>query len=179
MSRPVPDEVVLGLLASTPAHGYDLLDIFRSNDQLGHVWTLSTSQLYAVLKRLENTGAVVGKQEEPIGAPIRMVYSVTEKGFNQLRNWLFESNPSSSIHRIRVLFLSRLFIASLLGFDNKNIVENQRTVCEKQLKIHMGEKQKASSTFEKLTLDFIIAQLISALSWLDHCEHEFSSKPGY
>lgn len=173
MNRPVPDEVLLGLLASTPAHGYDLLETFRSNDQLGHVWTLSTSQLYAVLKRLENTGAIEGKQEEPIDAPVRVVYSVTEKGYNQLRNWLYDSNPSSSIHRIRVLFLSRLFISNLLGFDNKNIVDIQRNACEKQLKIHMGEKQKASSTFEKLTLDFIIAQLKSALSWLDQCEHEF------
>jgi DNA-binding PadR family transcriptional regulator len=178
MKRPVPDEVILGLLASTPAHGYDLLETFRSHDQLGHVWTLSTSQLYAVLKRLEGKGAIVGEQEESIGAPVRMVYSVTEKGYKQLRNWLFEKNPSPSIHRIRVLFLSRLFIADLLGIGIKNIVENQRTVCKKQLISHLEEKQKASSSFEKLTLDFIIVQLQSALSWLDQCEHEFSNKPG-
>lgn len=178
MKRPVPDEVILGLLASTPAHGYDLLETFRSNDQLGHVWTLSTSQLYAVLKRLENGGAVEGKQEEPVGAPVRVVYSITEKGINQLRNWLFEENPSSSIHRIRVMFLSRLFIANLLGFDTLRIVESQRTVCEKQLKSHMGEKQMASSSFEKLTLDFIIAQLKSALSWMDQCEDELSNRHG-
>lgn len=173
MNRPVPDEVILGLLISTPAHGYDLLETFRSSDQLGHVWTLSTSQLYAVLKRLENVGAIEGKQEEPMGAPVRVVYSVTDKGLDQLYNWLFESNPSSSIHRIRVMFLSRLFISNLLGLGNKDIVDNQRTACEKQLKIHMEEKQKANSTFERLTLDFIIAQLKSALSWLDQCEHEF------
>jgi hypothetical protein len=42
----------------------------------------------------------------------------------------------------------------------------------------LEEKQKTGSSFEKLTLDFIIAQLQSALSWLDQCEHEFSNKPG-
>lgn len=176
MKRPVPDEVILGLLKSSPAHGYDLLETFRSNDHLGHVWTLSTSQLYAVLKRLEMEGAIEGERKESVDAPVRVVYSVTKKGSKQLNNWLFEKNPSSSIHRIRVVFLSRLYIADLLGVDIKNIVENQRSVCEKQLKNFIGEEQQADSSFEKLTLDFIIDQLESALSWLDKCEIEFSRK---
>lgn len=176
MNRPVPDEVILGLLKSNPTHGYDLLETFRSNDQLGHVWTLSTSQLYAVLKRLENQGAIIGEEKESADAPVRVVYSVTDKGSYLLKNWLFEKNPSSSVHRIRVLFLSRLYIADLLRVDISNIVEYQRSVCEKQLKIFLEEHEKARSSFEKLTLDFIIDQLKSALHWLDQCEIEFSKK---
>ena len=174
MTRPVPDEVIIGLLKSNPAHGYDLLDTFRSNDQLGHVWSLSTSQLYAVLKRLEIVGAIKGEKQEQVDAPVRIVYSVTKKGDDELEHWLFEKNLSSSIHRIRVLFLSRLYIANLLGIGIEKIVDNQRYVCEQQLTNLLVEKQGARSLFEKMTLDFIIGQLEAALLWLDQCEEEYS-----
>ena len=174
MIRPVPDEVIIGLLKSNPAHGYDLLDTFRSNDQLGHVWSLSTSQLYAVLKRLENKGAIKGAKQDQVDAPVRIVYSVTKKGDDELEHWLFEKNLSSSIHRIRVLFLSRLYIANLLGIGIEKIVDNQRYVCEQQLTNLLVEKQGARSSFEKLTLEFIIGQLEAALLWLDQCEEEYS-----
>jgi len=54
MATITPDETILGLLAVRERHGYDLLDCFRDPSQLGEVWNLSTSQLYAVLKRLES-----------------------------------------------------------------------------------------------------------------------------
>ena len=174
MSRPVPDEVILGLLKSNPSHGYDLLQSFQSYDRLGHVWTLSTSQLYAVLKRLEVSGAIEGEEIESIDAPVRIVYSVTDKGTEQLNSWIFDNSPSSSVHRIRVMFLSRLYIASLLGIPIERIVENQRKVCESQLEHFHEEMEKSSASFEKLTLDFIIGQLTSALAWLEQCKEEFA-----
>ena len=42
-----------GIVAARARHGYQLIDCFRDTAQLGRVWDLSTSQLYAVLKRLE------------------------------------------------------------------------------------------------------------------------------
>ena len=172
MKRPVPYEVVLGLLSSRPAHGYDLIDCFRSRDQLGRMWTLSTSQLYAVLKRLEDEGAIKGKQVKSSDAPDRIVYSVTKKGEKQLQNWLFDPNPSASIHRIRVLFLSRVYIAQLLGIDAKLIFMYQRSACEAQQLAFLAEKEQADTVFEKLTIDFVLGQLDSALNWLNRCESE-------
>lgn len=175
MKRPVPDEVILGLLRSRPAHGYDLLDRFRSPNQLGRMWTLSTSQLYAVLKRLEEEGAIEGKQVFPSDAPAKMVYSVTDKGVSKLEKWIYDLKPSASIHCIRVLFLSRLYIADLLGISVTEIIENQKSVCEKQRIIFLNEKEKAGTSFEKLTLDFIIGQLEAAIKWLGRCENKLSA----
>jgi len=127
------------------------------------MWTLSTSQLYAVLKRLEEEGAIEGKQVFPSDAPAKMVYSVTDKGVSKLEKWIYDLKPSASIHRIRVLFLSRLYIADLLGISVTEIIENQKSVCEKQRIIFLNEKEKAGTSFEKLTLDFIIGQLEAAL----------------
>jgi len=175
MKRPVPDEVILGLLRSRSAHGYDLLESFRSPNRLGRMWTLSTSQLYAVLKRLEEEGAIEGKQVFPSDAPAKIVYSVTDKGVSKLENWIYDSKPSASIHRIRVLFLSRLYVADLLGISVKGIIENQKSVCEKQRIIFLNEKEKAGTYFEKLTLDFIVGQLNAAIEWLGQCENKLSA----
>jgi DNA-binding PadR family transcriptional regulator len=53
MRVPVPDELILGLLAAEPMHGYQILARFEAPSELGRVWTMSRSQVYAVLKRLE------------------------------------------------------------------------------------------------------------------------------
>ena len=167
MKRPVPDEVILGLLRYKPAHGYDLLDSFRSPNQLGRMWTLSTSQLYAVLKRLEEAGEITGEQVNSEDAPTKVVFSVTGKGLSKLNDWLYDPEPSASIHRIRVLFLSRLYIADLLEVESDKIIENQKRVCVDQLKIFLDEREKTNDTCENLTIDFIIGQLEAAIAWLD------------
>lgn len=46
-----PEFALLGFLWAGSMHGYDLHR--RMNEQLGHVWHLSQSQAYAILKRLE------------------------------------------------------------------------------------------------------------------------------
>ena len=71
MQRPVPDEVLLGLIKAQPAHGYELQDRFKSKSDLGRIWTMSTSQLYAVLKRLGDEGLILGKKVAVKDAPSR------------------------------------------------------------------------------------------------------------
>ena len=169
MNRPVPDEVILGLIKAQPMHGYQLLEKFRDKNQLGRVWTMSTSQMYAVLNRLESQSAVQGREERVSDAPPKTVYSITEIGEKRLQKWLFDKNPPSSIHLIRVLFLSRLYIAVLLGYDTEPIINKQKEVCEKQLmKFHQDEKKNLSG-IERLTVCFVISQLRSAIAWLEEC----------
>jgi DNA-binding PadR family transcriptional regulator len=168
----VPDEVILGLLVAQPQHGYELLDRFRSPDHLGRIWTMSTSQLYAVLKRLEQKGLITGQQVESSAAPPRIEYTVTDAGLKRLEAWLNEPRPSTSIHRIRVVFLSRLYIASLLGIPPDDIIRHQRTVCLVQRDRLLKERQQSASAVETLTLDFVLGQLDAALQWLEHCETE-------
>lgn len=169
-TRPVPDEVILGLLKVKPSYGYDLLEKFRSKEDLGRIWCLSTSQLYAVLRRLEKGGAIRGKQIRVQDAPDRREYSIQPEGAEQLERWLKTPKPSASLHRIRVLFLSRLYIAMVLGRSTESIVDNQINVCQLQLEEFHRERQNAVSAIESLTLDFLNNQLSSAISWLQQCK---------
>jgi DNA-binding PadR family transcriptional regulator len=175
MKRPVPDEVILGLLRFKPAHGYDLLDSFRSPSQLGRMWTLSTSQLYAVLKRLEEAGEIIGEQVYSDDAPAKVVYAITGKGLTKLNDWLYDPEPSASIHRIRVLFLSRLYVADLLEVETDKIIRNQKKACIDQLNVFLDERKKTGNTFEDLTVDFIIGQLEAAIAWLNQTSKSLSN----
>lgn len=170
MKRPVPDQVILGLIKAKPAHGYELLEKFDSPIHLGRIWTMSTSQLYAVLKRLEESSLISGMQTETEEAPPRMIYTITDAGENELLNWLFDPDPPTSIHRLRIMFLSRLYIADILNLPVAPIFANQRTVCADQIEKFQLEKTRVGSKLEMLTIGFIIGQLESAIEWLKEAE---------
>jgi DNA-binding PadR family transcriptional regulator len=167
MSRPIPDEVILGLLQAEPSHGYGLLERFRSKEQLGHIWHLSASQLYAVLKRLEDSGAIQGIDVESPDAPSRREYQLLPAGEQQLQDWLFEKHPSASLHRIRVIFLSKLYIASQLGQPVGEIFQNQIAACKQQHDAFQMELQGADGDINQLALDLVINQLSAVIGWLE------------
>ena len=139
------------------------------------MWTLSTSQLYAVLKRLEEASEITGEEVNSEDAPAKIVFKVTSKGLSKVNNWLYDPEPSASIHRIRVLFLSRLYVSRLLKVEADKIIENQKRACTDQLKIFLEERDKTSNTFENLTIEFIIGQLEAAIAWLDQIRIQLST----
>jgi DNA-binding PadR family transcriptional regulator len=172
MSRLSPDEVLLGLLQAHPAHGYDLLERFRDPAHLGRVWNMSVSQLYAVLKRLESDGTITGRELPQSDAPPRTEYAITPLGEQRVADWLAETQPPTSIHRIRVQFLSRLYIATLLDLPTEGIIDRQLAVCEKQRDAIRERLAQTSAPIETLTLEFVQGQLEAAITWLQRCrEH--------
>ncbi len=131
---------------------------------------MSTSQIYAVLKRLESEGAITGNPVPQPDAPPRMEYHLTPKGEARLMAWLAELNPPISIHRIRVVFLSRLYIATLLDLPTEDIIQRQFSVCERQLAKIQANIGSSRSSVEIMTLQFVAGQLGAALDWLNHCK---------
>jgi DNA-binding PadR family transcriptional regulator len=170
MGQLTPDETILGLLAVRARHGYELLDCFRDPGQLGEVWKLSTSQLYAVLKRLEAQRLTEGHEVAVADAPPRTEYALTEAGKARLRTWLDEPHPSDSIRRVRVEFLSRLYVARLLNIPTLPIVERQKAACRKRRAELLACLQNAAPGVGRLTLELVIAQLDAVLQWLERCE---------
>ena len=177
MNRPVPDEVILGLLKAQPTYGYELLEYFRSSSALGRIWTMSTSQLYAVLKRLSKAGDIVGRVLDVPNAPARVEYTVTERGEQKLEAWLYDPHPSAGIHRIRVLFLSRVYIANLLAASLELIITAQIASCYAQQKVINAQRLDSQSEIEQLTLDFVISQLDAAINWLKQSQFSIMTSP--
>lgn len=170
MSRLSPDDVLLGLLAARPSHGYQLLEHFRIPGQLGLVWHMSTSQLYAILKRLESGDFVTGREVASDDAPPRTEYQLTGIGRDRLDTWLHEPSPSASTRRIRTEFLSRLYIAHLLDVPIDPIIQRQKATCQQRKNSLIATQTEIAPSIGCLSLDLLVAELEVILQWIDRCE---------
>jgi DNA-binding PadR family transcriptional regulator len=160
---PIPDDLILGLLAYRPQHGYELLAAFEAPAELGRVWTMSRSQVYAVLKRLEALGLIRGRSMRGQDAPDRVEYAVTAAGRRKLEGWLDESEPSASVRSMRVSLS-----ANCTSPSNRRplgpIIERQAEACLERLRFH-GSPARAVSVTEQRSPDFVSRQLRQR-SWL-------------
>lgn len=77
---------LLGVLDARPMSGYDLVRMFDS--AAGWVWAAPQSQIYPTLSRMERAGLIVGDAEARGPKLTRRVYSLTDEGRDQLRDWL-------------------------------------------------------------------------------------------
>ncbi len=171
MTQPTPDETLLGLLMAEPRHGYQLLETFQDEHALGRVWKLSTSQLYAVLKRLQTQGFITGKDAYSEDAPPRTVYQITNAGKAYVMAWLEEKEPSPSVRRVRVEYLSRLYVAQLLHLPVRNIAHYQKVACEEKYHQLIEQRELPVNTIGSLSLELEIAQLEAILGWITQLEH--------
>jgi DNA-binding PadR family transcriptional regulator len=173
MTTLTPDHTILGLLAAKPQHGYQILESFNDPQQLGSVWRMSTSQIYAVLKRLETQGWISGHELASQNAPSRIEYAIADKGRKHLLNWLHDPHPSSSIRRVRVEFLSRLYITRLLGLPIETVILHQHTACKNERDRLLQLQQEQAVDVGWLTSELVIAQLEAILQWIDRCALAF------
>ncbi len=170
MSQPTPDETLLGLLMAQPRHGYQLLETFQDTRALGRVWKLSTSQLYAVLKRLQTQNFIVGEEAYSADAPPRTVYHITDSGKTYVLAWLAEERPSPSVRRVRVEFLSRLYVARILNLANVNILHQQKIACEQKHRQLVAQREPNADSIGNIALELEIAQIQAILGWIDQME---------
>jgi PadR family transcriptional regulator AphA len=104
------NRALLGLLTVRPQHGYELYQEF--NRELGRVWRIGLSQLYAQLKQLEEAGLVTAQIEPQPNRPARKVYHLTSDGRQAFLEWLHQ--PTPYLGHIRFEFLARVYFFRLL-----------------------------------------------------------------
>jgi DNA-binding PadR family transcriptional regulator len=75
------ESLVLGVLGSGPMHGYGIVRQIKGESALLKV---GESQLYPVLRRLEERSLITGSWEIQDGRPARKVYTLTEEGTRAL-----------------------------------------------------------------------------------------------
>lgn len=87
---------ILGLLHSSPLHGYELRK--RLNDLLGPLRAISYGSLYPCLREMTAGGLIVASDSDPVEAGSRrskIVYRLTAEGKEQLQEQLAEGGPSA------------------------------------------------------------------------------------
>lgn len=77
--------VILGMISLGRQTGYDIKQLVDKSTR--HFWAASYGQIYPELRRLEQQGLILGR-EEPSGGRARTVYELTEAGRAALHEWL-------------------------------------------------------------------------------------------
>ena len=94
---------LLGALADQPRTGYALLKHFEQS--LAYAWPASHSQIYPELARLLDDGLI---EQTGSGARNSKTYAVTDRGLDEIRRWLRESEPDRRVRSdaaLRTFFL--------------------------------------------------------------------------
>ncbi len=100
---------ILGLLAEGPHHGYDLTRFFALDTELGQVYHLEMSMLYALLKKLERDGLIEPRPEAISPHKFKRMYYLTEAGRSHFSEWV--ERPVEKTREIRLNFLVKLYFA--------------------------------------------------------------------
>jgi len=103
---------VLALLASKPAHGYELKNSFEQ--AVGDQWGgLNIGHLYQVLDRLSRDGLIESERQPQPVKPDRVVHHLTPAGRVELEHWLAE--PSVRTRGYRDDFFLKVMAAARAG----------------------------------------------------------------
>ena len=161
-----PQPVLLGFLMPGPRHGYELYQ--ELSRELGRVWELGLSKLYAQLKQLEEAGLVEARTEPQPGRPARKVYRLTPEGRSVFLEWVRQ--PTPYLRHIRVEFLARLYFFRRLSLDGlEEVVARQQAVCQAQIERFERLAAEADDPFRRCVLEFRRGQLEAVVRWLDRC----------
>ncbi|MGD8464707.1 MAG: PadR family transcriptional regulator [Anaerolineae bacterium] len=168
-----PQPVLLGFLMTAPHHGYELHQVFSRD--LGRVWQIGLSKLYAQLKQLEDAGLVISETEPQPNRPPRKVYGLTPEGREAFLDWVYQ--PTPYVRHIRVEFLARLYFFQRLSLPRLDqLVVQQKAVCTAQIKRFERLADDTEVEFRQLVLEFRRGQLEAVIRWLDRCLEILSDK---
>lgn len=127
---------LLGLLANTPRHGYEMKHEFER--VFSRMREVSAGQIYALMTRLTGEGKVSCETVEQRNSPPRKVYSLTESGRHDLMSWL-ETPVEDSFENVRSQFFQKLLVHALVvgnhtdGLTSWTIIEQQYAHLQKNL----------------------------------------------
>lgn len=82
---------ILGLLRNSPQSGYDINK--QMDTYLHFFWTADQSQIYRALYAMKDDGWVNVETVLQEDSPNKKIYSITQKGLDELRDWLRQPAP--------------------------------------------------------------------------------------
>jgi Predicted transcriptional regulators len=148
---------------SAPAHAYEL---YREYDrELGGVWRLGQSHLYAYLKELEEEGLAEVEVEEQDGRPARRVYRITPSGRRRFLSWL--RSPVGRVRYVRLELLARLYFFRRLGLPGRaELMARQRELLELRMAALEKATRDTDDDYWRSVLDFRRSEIGAIVDWI-------------
>jgi PadR family transcriptional regulator AphA len=157
---------LLGFLMPGERHPYELHQEFER--ELGQVWRVGQSKLYAQLKLLEQAGLVAAQTEPQPNRPPRNVHHITPAGQKAFLNWLYQ--PTMHVRHIRLEFLARLYFFRRLGSPGlEQLVADQKALLQSRVESLSRAAAETDDEFWRLVLEFRRGEMEAVIRWLDRC----------
>lgn len=159
------EDALLGFLMEGEGYGYDLAQHFEAGGDLASVGRLGRSQLYALLRALEEKGLAHSSLVEGEGGPARRVFRLTEEGEQRFRTWV--GKPVPSIRGLRVEFLLKLYFLTRLRLPGREALLNaQRGILEGRLR-ELEAEEECRSGVGPWVVDLQVRLLRAGLEWIE------------
>lgn len=165
---------ILGLLHYGDMHGYRIKELLVRD--FGHMWTVNFGQIYPAMRSMQEEGLVTMARVEQENAPDRKLYSITEKGREEFREWL-ATEPERAM-TLRDPFLLR-FTFFNFGDDARSL-----ELIEEQIKTYEEQLSERKSQLPRRSRGTLHAQLLgelgvslneTMLEWLRHAQSELTA----
>lgn len=161
--KPATEYALLGALMSGPRHGYEILQFLETG--LGPAWRISTSQLYALFKRLDKEGLVNSTLETQNTRPSKRVFSIMSAGRKRFLQWL--KSPTAHARDLRIEFLAKLYFYHHLDIQGgSELVMSQIAFLGRFQDILMEKKHVEEDDYKRLVYGFRISTIKGWLDWL-------------
>ncbi len=163
-TKPSSEYALLGALMPGEKHGYEILKFLE--ESLVDFWSISSSQLYLVLKKLESRGLVASAVQAQESRPSKRMFSLTVEGRQEFLQWV--QSPVVHVRDLRIEFLAKLFFYEYLALpEGAALIRAQRNVLAK-VRGRIAQKQtRESGRFQQTMLDFKLCTLDAWIRWLD------------
>jgi PadR family transcriptional regulator AphA len=170
-----PEPALLGFLLAGPLHGYDLYR--RVNQELGPIWHLGMSQMYAIVGNYERQGWISTHVERQKTHPARKMLRLTPAGRQAFDSWLQQT--AHGMRELRIDFFLRLYFARQAGpAQTRTLIDRQRQAIRRELALLQTARAatpREQNSFQWLAWDFRLHQLSTVLRWLDDHRSELGS----
>jgi len=162
-AKQATEYVLLGALFVGPKHGYEIIQFLHS--ALESTWQVSTSQLYLLLKRLEQNGLLESNLKEQETRPPKRVFSLTCKGRKAFLGWL--ESPVGNIRDLRIEFLAKIFFFYSFSLKGGNELVKAQIASLKEIKTKLQKRnEREFDSFRKLVFESKLMAIESWHRWL-------------
>jgi len=163
MEKPSTEYILLGSLMQGPRHGYEIMQFLDS--ALKAAWRVSSSQLYALMKRMEKEKLLESSLELQVTRPSKRVFKITERGKKSFLAWL--ASPTDHVRDFRLEFIGKLFFYHKLSLEGAlELIEAQIQVLDGIRQRILKEKREESDPFNILVYDFKLETVKGQIRWL-------------
>jgi PadR family transcriptional regulator, regulatory protein AphA len=173
---------ILGFLSWRPLSGYDLKKLFADSGTF--YWSGNNNQIYRTLVQVHREGLVSLEVQRQESYPDRKVYSLTDKGRAQLRDWVL-SAPEPP--QLRKSFLIQLAWADQLGPTELDaMLERYAGEVHVQLLMYREQARRRSidpartpreSYLWKMIFENWITSYENELEWVRRLRKELGERP--